>query len=365
MKKVVTGRQLIILITLSVLTLKVLFLPNVLASNIGRDGYIFLFFMLFIDFLVFLIFLYLMNKFPDKTFFEIISSFFGTFLARLIMFLLFCFFLIKCWTRFETSFIYLNENLYTTYNWYLFAFPLIVTVVFCVLQGIRAFARLAEFFVPVIVVGFVISLIAGASRADISNALPMLENGLAPVSSLYSYSIWFGDYIFLVIFLGKIKFDSKFNLKSTLWILLGIVLISAFYLFFYCTYNYNSVCHSSAISDILQVIPSNSDIGSFDWVLILVWDIALFLDLTLNTFAALYCFKKAFFNKFPAIITTLILLAILVTSLIFNFNIYITIRVSQNYLWIFNVIVQIALPLLIFIVALFKRREKNEVSLAK
>lgn len=365
MTKSVTGRQLIIISILSIITLKVLFLPNVIASNMGRDGYLFLFFLLLFDFAIFLIFLFLMNKFPDKTFYQLVSSFFGTFFAKIIMLLLFFFFLIKCWTIFQTSFIYLNENLYTTYNWYVFAFPLILTVVFCALQGVRAFGRLCEFFVPVVIAGFLVSFFVGVFRADFTNILPFMENGLAPAKNLYSYSIWFGDYTMLIVFLGKIKFNKSFNLKISLSLIATIILISCFYLVFYCTYDYNSVCHTNAISDILQILPSSSDIGSFDWILILIWDIALFLDLTLNLIACIYCFKKVFFKKFSVLVAIFIMIAILIVSYSINFNIYIAIEVSQNYLWIFNQIVQVLLPLIIFVVALFKRRSINEVALEK
>ncbi len=365
MQKTVTTRQLIFILVISVLTLKVLFLPNVLATNIGRDGYIFLFFMLFMDFLVLLMLLYLMNKYKDKTFYEMLESMVGKIGAKIIMFLLFLYFLTRCWTRFQTSFIYLNENLYTSFDWYIFAFPILIVVVFCVMQGIKAFARLSEFFVPVIIFGFLVAFIVGVVRADFTNALPFLENGLNFMLSSHKYSLWFGDYLILILFFGRVKMDKKFNLKVILSMLSLILIIATFYAVFYFTYNYNTVCHINAISDIMQFLPSVSDIGSFDWILILIWDIALFLDLTLNTFAAVFAFSQVFTKKGSAIVATIILLVILLINYLLNFNVFMSMLIFRDYLWYYNVLVQGGIPLLLFIIGLCKRRKKDEVPVAQ
>ena len=130
MQKKITTRQLLLVITLSILTLKVLFLPNVLATNFGRDGYIFLFVLLAVDFGTLLIFLFLINKYKNMTFTQILEKLFGKVVAKIILFFLFLYFIINIWTRFQTNFLYLNENLYTSLNWYTFAFPIIVAVLF-------------------------------------------------------------------------------------------------------------------------------------------------------------------------------------------------------------------------------------------
>ena len=142
MQKTITTRQLLLVITLSILTLKVLFLPNVLATNFGRDGYIFLFVLLMVDFCALLIFLFLLNKYKDCTFDELLEKLFGKVVAKIVLVLLFLYFITKIWTRFQTNFIYLNENLYTTLSWYTFAFPIIVVVLFLRKTGTKCFCKI-------------------------------------------------------------------------------------------------------------------------------------------------------------------------------------------------------------------------------
>lgn len=359
MQKKITTRQLLLVITLSILTLKVLFLPNVLATNFGRDGYIFLFVLLVVDFGTLLIFIYLINKYKDMTFVQILEKFFGKVIAKIILVLLFLYFIINIWTRFQTNYIYLNENLYTSLNWYTFAFPIIVVVLFCLKQGLNAFARLSEFFVPIIIGGFIVALIVGVIRADFSNALPILQNGLEMFKLTKQYPLWFGDYMFFIAFFGQIKVEKGFNKKVILWTLGVIASITLFDAVFYFTYNYNSVCHTNAISDIMQFLPSVSDIGSFDWILIMIWDVALFLDLTLSALASMYCFKNAFTKKGELIVAGIVLLLILLFNYLITFNVYLTINIAQNYLWIFIALMQVALPLIMLIFALFKNKKKE------
>ena len=366
MEKTVTTRQLIFILILSVVTLKVLFLPNVLATNIGRDGYIMLLFLLLVDFIVLLMLLYLMNKYKDMTFYEVLCTFLGKVGAKIIMFLLSLYFLTRCFTRFQTNFIYLNENLYTAFEWYIFTVPILICVLFCVRQGLKAFSRLNEVFMPVILFGFAVALVVGIFRADFSNALPMLENGISFIKSSSRYSVWFGDYLVLILFFGKVKMDKKFNLKLILSMLGLVFSVALFYAVFYFTYNYNTVCHINAISDIMQFLPSVSDIGSFDWILILIWDVALFLDLTINVIVVTSLFCQVFnINKHKEVVSLVALLIVVVISVLMNFNIYLSMTIFRDYIYVFNIIIQGALPLLLFILGLIKRRKKSEVLVAQ
>lgn len=361
MNKTVSTRQIIFALLISISAIKLLLLPNLLAGEVERDSYIFIFIMLIFDFLVLLALLFLMNKFKNMTFIEILDHLFGRFVARCIMFLFFLFFFIKCFTMFQTTYVYLNENLYSFFSPFLFAIPLLICVVFCVSCGLNSFSRVLEFFVPLVIVGVIVALLTGVSRADFTNIFPLLDGGILKGLNLFRFANWFGDYTILIVFFGNVKEDKKFNLKVILSCLGVIVVITLFFLVFYATYGYNVVCHTNAISDILQVLPSVSDIGSFDWILILIWDIALFLCITLNFFGAYYSFRHAFFKKFPLAISIFIALLIFLVNYLLKFNVYISISFAKNYLCYFSIFVGFILPLLIFIVGLIKGGKKNEV----
>lgn len=367
MKKLVSVRQLVFILIVCMLTLKVLYLPSLLAKDIGRDAYIFVTLFLLFDFAVLVFFLIIFNKNPDLSFYEIVKRIFGTVIAKIIMFIFFAFFFLKCWAIFQTNFNYLNENLYTNLNWFTFSVPILVAVLYMSKFGVNAAARVAEICVPIVILGFLLSFGVGAFRADYSNLLPICENGffnLLPKSVKFSF--WFGDYIIFIVFFGNIKQEKKLNLKILLPIIISIFLVAVFIAITYSVYSYNMVCHSNAISDMLQIIQTSSDIGSFDWILVLVWDIALFLFFTFNSLGAFYCFRQVAFKKKQLLSISLILIAIFLICLFTNFDIHNGVIFVQNYLSYILLVPQYLLPILIFICSFkLKRRKNAQISLEK
>lgn len=354
--KLATTRQLIFTLIISMVTLKVLFLPSLLVKDLGRDCYLFFFIMLVIDFLVLLIFLFLYNKFPELSFYQIIQKFFGTVIAKIIMVLFCLFFLTKCWAVFQSNFIYLNENLHTTIKWYTFSIPLLVVVFYMSTFGVNAFLRLIEIMFPIIVAGFILSFVTGLFRADFTNLLPFCENGFfSYIPKISRFAFWFGDYLVFVVFLGNIKRSEKFNLKVIVSVIAAIVFISLFLVIVYSVFSYNTVCHTNSISDIIQIIPSSSDIGGFDWVMILIWDVSLFIYFTLNVLCSFYCFRQVIPKLNQRVLVCVLLVLILASNLITNFDIIHSVEIIKNYLVYFSAVIQYLLPIIFLIFGIFKK----------
>ena len=326
MKKLVSTRQLVLTLIISLITLKGLLLPTLMAKDLGRDSYIFALVLLLADFLVLLSFLFIMKKFPEQSFFEILKTLFGTVFAKIIMFFFFCFFFVKCCIIFQANFVYLNENLYTTFNWLVFAVPILFTVVACAMRGVTAFARMIEFFAPVILFGVFVSMGAGALSADFSNLLPFMEFGFGKLPHVFSYAMWFGDYLIMMVFFGNVKMTKRFNMRVVLSILGAIVGVVVFVAIFYSVHNYNTICHTNAISDMLQTMPLSSDVGSFDWILIILWDISLFLFFTMNVLGAFYCFRMSICDKFHIPVAVMLVVLVYVANRVVNFDIYFSVK---------------------------------------
>lgn len=363
MKKLVSTRQLIMMLLMSMVGIKVLVLPNLFSQVSGRDSYLFVIFMLLLDFIVLLTFLFLKNKFKEMSFYEILEYLFGKVVAKIIMFCFFAFFLTKCCAIFETNFAYLNENLYTTFDWVSFSLPILVVIILVSLQGVNAFARTCEILVPLVMFGLIVSVIVGSIRTDFSNLLPFMENGAT--LEVFNFSFWFGDFLIFMVFLGNVKMDKKMDLKICLSVFVTILIIGAMYAVFFAKFNNSSVTHSNAISDLIQASPSMSDVGSFDWVLILIWDIALFLIFSLNVLGALYSFRQVISVVNQTIVVGVITLSVLLIVYFNHFDIFFAIDFTMEYLKYPCIFIQYALPMLIFVVALFKRGKKDEVSVAK
>lgn len=365
MKRFISSRQIIFTLIISLFALKVLLLPNLMARDMGRDIYIFTLFLCILDFLVLLMLLYLMNKYDGMTFFEIVSHFFGGHVARIIMLLFMLFFFAKACGAFQSAYVYLNENLYTTYTWLTYSLPILLVLILCVQNGLVSFARTIEVCFPLIVLGFLMASFVGVIRADITNLLPVLEDAGGKFLSITKFAFWFGDYLVLIPFFGRIEKNNEFSKKVTLSLLLSIALLVLFYVIVYCRYSYNIISHTNAISDILQVQPSSSDIGNFDWVLILIWDICLFLYLGINFVSASHCFKETFYPLKQIYVSLILCVAVLLVNFFLQFNIYSFVILAQDSLLYYSIAVQYCLPLVIFLVSLCKKRRKNEVSLAQ
>lgn len=367
MKKLVTVRQLIYILIVSMVTLKVLLLPSLLAKDIGRDSYLFILTFLLFDFLILILFIFIFNKYPDLSFYQIIQKIFGTVIAKIIMFCFFVFFFIKCWGVFQTNYNYLNENLYTNLNWLTFSLPILFGVMYMSKFGVNAASRLMEVCFPIIVLGFILALTVGLYRADFSNLLPFCENGyFFHLPKMLRYSFWFGDYVVFIVFFGNIKQEKKQNVKILVSVLVSIFVVAFFMAIVYAVFDYNATSHSNAISDILQIIPASSDIGNFDWVLILIWDISLFLYFTFNSLCAFYSFRQVFFKKWQLFTITAILLLVLGVNLFTSFDIHNSVIFVQNYAWPFLFIIQYVVPIIIFLFSFkLKRRDNAKVFMEK
>lgn len=349
-KKLVSTRQIVLILIISMVALKVLLLPSLLAKDIGRDAYLFVFIMCTIDICVLCLLMFVFYRNPDLSFVEILNKMFGGILTKIIMFLFLLFFVLKCCGIFQANFSYLNENLYTSLKWYTFAFPILITIFFIASFGVNSLSRLVEVFAPVVIVGFVICLLVGLFRADFSSLLPFMQNGfILPFKQMFRYSFWFGDYILFIVFFGNIKPEKKQFSKIIISLIIAVIVVSLFLAVSYSLFNYNSVTHTNAISDTLQLLPSISDIGSFDWIMVLIWDICLFLYFTLNVLAAFYCFRMVFFKKYQMLAVFTILAAVLIICMVINFDIITTINIVRNYLCYYSIFMQYIMPVILFL----------------
>lgn len=349
-KKLVSVRQLILILIVSMVALKVLFLPSLLSKDIGRDSYLFVIIMCLIDLAVLCALLFIFYKNPDLSFLEILEKMFGKVIAKIIMFLFMLFFIAKCCGIFQANFSYLNENLYSSLRWYTFAFPILVTIFFIASFGVNSLSRLVEVFAPIIIIAFIACLLVGFFRADFSNLLPFMEgNFFATFPKIFRYSFWFGDYILFIVFFGNVKLEKKSFSKIFISLLISILVVGLFLAVSYSLFNYNSVTHTNAVSDTLQLLPSISDIGSFDWIMVLIWDICLFLYFTLNVLGAFYCFRMVFLKKWQMVSVFIILSIVLAICLFLNFDVILSVNLARDYVCYFSMVIQYLLPLILFI----------------
>ena len=95
MNKLLTSRQVSIILFISVVSLKLLVFPALVTREAGRDAYVSIFLYLIIEFIFVLLVLLFMRRYPHISFREAISTTLGDITSKIVYFVLFVYFLFK------------------------------------------------------------------------------------------------------------------------------------------------------------------------------------------------------------------------------------------------------------------------------
>ena len=266
MTKTISARQFSLIAFLSIFSLKLTVLPSLLYSRVGVDALFSLFFIMTFDFIEFLIIFYVLKRNQDLDFYEFLCKKTGKIVAKILLVFIFAFYFFKMLLLCSGGFNYASQAIFKEAPRYLFFFILLISSGSLYLFKSRSFARTAEFFYPIIATIFVIFLGIALFTAPLQDIRPLL---LTPAKDIfeasYRFSILGGNYLFMLLFMGKIKFGAK--PKRTLFghIIFGWVLLFAFYIIDYSIFKFTAVAHPHAISEIIQYLPIPSVLGNFDW----------------------------------------------------------------------------------------------------
>ena len=359
MEKQVTSRQTCLILILVAITTKLLFLPSLLCQDVGRDAYIYIFLFMILEVGILGIFAYLTRKYPTLDFDKLLAYLFGKVFAKIVLFLYLVYFILQTSIVFQSAYVYLYENLYSKLEWYVYVFPLVITMAYVAFKGLNSIARLIEMFIPMIFVGVVMVLFLGSINTDYSNALPIMENsffeGFVDVSK---YALWFSDYLIYLVLFGNIKTHAHYTRNIIITAISMAVMVGFFILVFYCLFDYSAVYHRNAITDIMQVIPRNSDIGSLDWIVTLVWDICMIIYMCLMFFASTKTCQQTFNIKHKWLSIVIVFVVLAASVFVTKFDAAMLIQYASEYLFYFHYVVLVVIPIVMLIVGLVKHKEK-------
>jgi spore germination protein KB len=295
----------------------------------------------------------------DKTFFETMQIIFGKVVAKILFFIYFIYFTLNTFAVTESLFLYLSEHLYFQYNWAQYIFPLFLMIMFVSSTDLSALVRTIQFFIPFIILSVLLSIFLSSLNCDFSNCLPLFENGLSNSLNIFDYSFWFGDGLIMVLFFGKI--DRKKSIKPIIIsIVVMSILVSFFFLVFYCVFETDTINNKEAITDVLRVLPQNSDVVNVNWVITLLWQLALLVYICLYSYIS-RIFLEGLFNFHNAKVSVpIVLMLVLASLLVINFDMSKLLFFLVNYAKYFAILCHYVLPVIIFITSLFRLRRKNE-----
>ena len=266
MEKIISSRQLSIIAFLSVLSLKLTVLPALIYSKIGVDAVLLILFITAIDFLEFFFIYYVLKNNQNISFYDFLSNKTGKFFTKIIFILIFIFYLFKMLLLCSGGFNYASSAIFKEAPLYLFLFILLVSSSSLFLFGIKSYSRTVEFFYPLIASMFIIFLFMAIFTAPLQDVRPFFQSESSSFfASFFNFGILGGNYIFMLFFMGKIKFTIKTKSILLKNILFGWALLIIFYVINYSIFKNTAAAHPHAISEIIQYLPLPNILGNFDW----------------------------------------------------------------------------------------------------
>ncbi|MEG1499665.1 MAG: GerAB/ArcD/ProY family transporter [Clostridia bacterium] len=318
MKDSISTRQAGIILFLSVLSIKILLLPSLFYQDTKSFGILTVGLALLFDVIIAFFVCKFISKNKNVSFYQIICKKTNKFLAKVVVFLLFLFFLIKLILLINESYLYFKQSVFESADIKLF---LIIFLGVCcpfVFGRFRAFGRTCEFFYNIIFLGVIVCLFIGFSTQQIN--LPYFTEDISAMSifgGLFKRTMWFGDSIVLLAFMGKIDIEPHFVKKTMKKCLLGSFIVLLLFLCYFGLYQITALLHRSAFGDLVIFAPKVSAIGRLDLIPVITAMIMITIQGGIFFSAMECCFSDTFnsrskFKNLIVLNTILILLIYIV-----------------------------------------------------
>lgn len=357
----ITTNQYILLAVFCILTSKIMTMPAVIYSYAGKDAVFSVALNLMIDILLVILITVLVKKYPNTTFFELMTKKFGKIITCIINTALTVFILYKAAFLFQETLAFFNLTLYENYSFWLLLIPSLLTILYISYKGINAIGRSIDIYWFFVFFAVIVVLVISIMRVDFQSNLPYFENGISPIlnGSMHSY-IYTGNPLLLLFFIGKIELKPKITRYTTLFSLLVgcIVLLNnlIFYNLFttfvpYCTF---------ALSHLSQFNPFVTELGHAGWLSI----VESTINLIFMSSVCCYCCRQYLQSTLKIkkkIISTCLTGALLLSVLfIFDFNLYNFINFNKNIAFYYNLAL---IPLILMVCIILCTHKKQQTNL--
>lgn len=304
MKKEISSRQFVIMIAISMLTFKLTYLPSILYSQAGKDGLWSFLILILADLASLALILPVFIKHQDVSFSQFLEQRIGKIASKIVYLIFFLFFLMKIIYLTNVGYFFAREAIFQEASLILFLSILFITINALFLFKINSFARTGEFFYPFIVVMLFFCILFGAITAPDYGFLPLFERGAGDIfSASWKTSFCFGDYLFILLFMGKVKIDKTFSKRLAGYMILTIILLATFVYVYVTTFRYTGFIHQPAITDICEFIPLSAVVENLDlmpttlMLTLYLFHGGLFMFCMVNSLKDIFKFKHKRFDS--------------------------------------------------------------------
>lgn len=311
MAKTISSNQAGLLNSVFTISLKLTALPALLFGVCGNDAYIACLISLVLDFVGTLIILKIMKDNPGTSYFDFLAKHLGRWVAVIMYSLLFIFFFAKCIIALLELHDYYIATLFEDLNPFYFVITLALLLLFLMSKNFRAIGRTVEFCFWPLLIGILFSLIYPIQDMQIFNLLPVLEEGIYPLSqAVLRSTIAFGDFTLLIMLMGKVDLNNKGKKRIVIYFLFVTSFVFNFIMVFIGCFGNISRTQSLALAELPLHNSTPATIGRLEWLTIIIWTTMLLIDTGLLGLCCKKCLNYIFnsFDSKPILIVTWILI---------------------------------------------------------
>lgn len=293
MKDEITTRQTGCFCAISMLALKLVTLPSLLYEFAGTSGLIVALILFLFDFLALFLILRLKNKYKNMSLFEILHKYLGTFLAKSIYLIIFIFLIFKYLMIINEAVAYTQAIVDEDFTIIMFLMCFLPVTTAVAYSGLKSTARTCEFGFIFVIIGLVVCLFLAETTTGFMKLGSIFETKITKIlSSSFSCSIWFIDFLFLLIIMDKIKVEKNMKKRIFNVVIFIFLILAVFYVIYFRLFRTTSFLHKNAIADVTQYNRNIGNVGNVDIISILVYLFVIFFQGAIYMSALKICFEK-------------------------------------------------------------------------
>ena len=288
--KQLSARQVGIILFISIVSLKFIIMPSLVFEISKNNSHISILINLISDFGSIFSYFWFMKKHPNLTFKTALESCFGKTITKIFFGLLAFYFFFKAFITLKEIQNYFNRVLFDDFDWVKYIIPSTALLAYISSKPFKTFGRCGEILIYIALFCIITIIPISLKSATFSELIPILQNGTPPVlKGAFASTFGFGDYIFLLLFIGKIKVTKTTNKTLLIYSISAMIIIYTLYLIFISTFGNLASNENLALSDLSLNISIPPTVGRLDWISILLWTFILFFNTGLLLASAKEC----------------------------------------------------------------------------
>lgn len=354
-EKTISCNQASLMLTIFIVALKLSVLPALMSEFAGTSSYVSCLVALLIDFGCTAIVVAIISKIPNFSFFDLLCKGFNKTIAIIVYIFLFIYFFIKLTIGLTEIHDYYTSSLFEDLNPYFALITLFFLLLYMFVKNFRTMGRLLEVFFWPMAIGIAFTLIFPFSQVELSNLLPLFEDGGYPVfKCVYRTSLAFGDFMLLLVLMGKISFKKGSSKKILFYALNAMFFILNFYIVFVGAFGKTTINQTLALGELPLHSPQPTTINRLEWLTVIIWTAIMFINTGILGKCCSDCFKHVFNvsdNILPAIVISLLEIVIQIFTM---FRVNIIARLGTTMVISIATCVFYTLILLLLVLAYFR-----------